>query len=475
MSDGTARMVRGENEMTTAMILKLGSVVAVVSFVACGPASGVDDDSRPTTEGVLPAGDSVRHRSSDVLALLPEGNKKRKLLLDCTACHQLDVSRVFVDGDPRTEREWRESLERMREFGGVETATPLISPGRDAAATSAWLSSVLVHPPAPSTGITPPHGAEITAFPFPYASDLPHDVALEPDGTVLVTGMFTHEMMRLDPDDGSWTPFEIPVPEANPRAVEVDSIGDWWVLLGAPGKIARYRVDEGAWDTWDIGMYGHSLRLDGRGRVWFNGHFTRHPSVFGWLDIESGTVSTIDVPDEPPPEADHPMPYGLRVADDGTVWGTELRGGRLFAHDPGTGTTTVYAMPEPHSGPRRPAVDAAGRVWIPEYAGNRLTVFDPARVQFSSFRLPITDALPYVAEVDRRTGIVWIGTAAADAVLSFDPAEKKFTVYPMPHEGALVRHLVVDPTRGDVWAAYGAYPGIAPSIVRIRPAGSGPK
>lgn len=432
-----------------------------------GPAGAASPRSAAHAEGGSTA--PAVHRSSDVLALLPDGPQKRRFILDCSGCHQLDASRMFADGAPRSEDEWRVIVQRMRQIGGASSASPLVSPDRDAAGTAAWLVEHLHAPPPPGAGVPVPEGAEITPFPFPHENDLPHDLAVEADGDVIVTGMFTHRMVRLDPSNGSWTDVPIPVGGANPRAIEIDAAGDWWVLLGGPGKIARYRAGDDEWDTWDIGMYGHSLRLDGHGRVWFNGHFTREPALIGWLDIASGRVRTVEIPYSPPPDIEHPMPYGLRASDDGTVWGTELWGGRIYEHDPGTRTTRVHKMPEPHSGPRRPGVDADGRLWIPEYAANRLTSYDPATAEFRSFEFPLPDVLPYVVDVDRRTGHVWVGTAAADVVYRFAPDSERFTAYPMPTEGALIRHLVIDEERGEVWAAYGAFPGAAPLIVRIRP------
>lgn len=444
------------------------ALMATLTLVTLSGCVGTPSaDAQPQDSAARPVA-----ASSDVLALLPDGPEKRKFVMDCTGCHQLDADRAFSNGIPRSESDWRGIVERMRQMGGADGESPLVSPARDPAATARWLARHLDDPPTPRARVSPPAGAEITPFLFPFPQDLPHDLAVESDGSVIVTGMFTHQMLRLDPTDSSWERFAIPVPGANPRAVEVDAGGNWWVLLGGPGKIARYTVEDDAWDTWDIGMYGHSLRLDDAGRAWFNGHFTRHPSIIGWLDIASGAVTTVEIPNEPAPEADHPMPYGLRVSADGRVWGTELRGGRLFSYAPDTGAMTVHPMPEPHSGPRRPAVDADGGVWIPEFAANRLTRFDPGTGEFRSFAFPLPDVLPYVAEVDRRTGLVWVGTAAADVVFSFDPASERFTAYPMPTRDALIRHLVVDEARGEIWAAYGAFPGIPPRIVRIRPPGS---
>lgn len=457
-------------ETLTRLMIR-GRSVAVVPFALLGACDVVPDANARVP---LVSGRTGVQASSDVLALLPDGPEKRKFLMDCTGCHQFDAERAFPNGIPRSEADWRDVVARMLPMGGTGGESPLISPDRDPGSTARWLAEHFYAPPESAESPAPevPPGAEITPFLFPFPEDLAHDVAVDAAGGVIVTGMFTHQMLRLDPADGSWERFAIPVPGANPRAVEIDADGDWWVLLGGPGKLARYRVADGDWDTWDIGMYGHSVRLDEAGRVWFNGHFTRHPTIIGWLDTATGVVSTAEIPNEPAPEADHPMPYGLRVAPDGRVWGTELRGGRLFSYDPDTGATSVHPMPEPHSGPRRPAVDADGRLWIPEFAGNRLTRFDPATGEFRSFEFPRSSVLPYVTEVDRRTGLVWIGTAAADLVYSFDPASEGFTAYPMPTSDALIRHLVVDEERGEVWAAYGAYPGIAPRIVRIRPPGA---
>ena len=216
-------------------------------------------------------------------------------------------------------------------------------------------------------------------------------------------------------------------------------------------------------------MYPHSIGRDARGRVWFNGHFTRDPEQIGYLDEATGQVRTFQVPAHPAlASAGGPVPYDLQVAGDGRVWMTELQGNRLVSFDPDAERFELFEMPTPWSGPRRFDLDAAGALWIPEYAGNALTRFDPSTKRFKRYPLPIPDALPYVVRVDRARGRVWIGTGAADAVLRFDPAAERFTVHPLPTRGALVRHLAVDPRTGDLWAAYGASPGIPPKILRVR-------
>ena len=215
-------------------------------------------------------------------------------------------------------------------------------------------------------------------------------------------------------------------------------------------------------------MYPHSIQQDTWGRIWFNGHFTKEPELIGYLDPATGQVRTFQVPNTPElRKGAGPIPYDLRIAPDGSVWGTELHGNRIFRFDPESERFETYTMPTPHSGPRRADFDAQGNFWIAEYAANKLARFDPKTKTFREYALPIPDALPYITRVDQKTGTVWIGTGAADALLGFDPRTEKWTVYELPTRGALVRHIDIDPRTGDVWAAYGAAPGVPPKIALL--------
>jgi streptogramin lyase len=285
---------------------------------------------------------------------------------------------------------------------------------------------------------------------------------------VLITGMFTHRLYRLDPKAGSFSEVAIPVEKANPRAIDIDSLGRAWVVLGMPNKLAVLGRDS-SWRSFDVGMYPHSLAIGRRGEVWFNGHFTREPELIGSVDAESGKVETKVVPAHPTlgQAPGGPIPYEIRVGPDGRVWGSELIGNRIFAYTPETGRFEVYPLPTPHSGPRRFDLDSKGNLWIPAYSANLLVRFDPSTRQFTEIPLPISDAAPYVVRASPRDGALWIGTGAADVLLRYDPAIRRFETYPLQSRGALVRHLAIDPRTGAVWAAYGASPGIPARIARV--------
>jgi virginiamycin B lyase len=412
-------------------------------------------------------------QSSDWLTLLPDGAEKRAFVIDCTGCHQFGEQQARPNGRWRSEAQWAEAVVRMLQYAGATTGFPVISAQRDPGATAAWLAAYLRGDPprGRDTARALPPGASITEFPLPEAGDLPHDLAIDSAGRVIVTGMFTDRMYVLERDSTRFAHVAIPVPRANPRAVEIDASGNWWVVLGQPKQIARYMPNLKTWHTFNVGVYPHSLALDGSGRAWFNGHFTRSPELIGFVDGGGEVITTLEVPPHPTlaPGPGGPIPYEIRAAPDGRIWGSELVGNRIFGYDPAKRSFIVRSLPDAASGPRRFDIDQNGMLWIPAYAANALLRFDPASATFESFPLPLRDAVPYVVRIDRGNGTIWIGTSAADAVLSFDSRTRRFAVYQLPSTGALVRHLAIDPTTHDVWVAYGAAPGIAARIARLRP------
>jgi streptogramin lyase len=408
--------------------------------------------------------------ASQLLRLLPDGEEKRRFTLDCTGCHTFDARIAALSGRGRTSVEWDSATHRMLRYAGATSNFPVISAAREPASTGEWLARWITDSSLATVAPSPPRGsAKVREYMMPVAQDLPHDVAVDATGKVVITGMFSHRIYRLDPATGALETFDIPVERANPRAVVIDDRGAWWVLLGAPRSIARRDPGSGEWKTYAIGMYPHSIGVDRAGRVWFNGHFTRDPEQLGFVDPASGAVTIRDVPPHPTMAkiAGGPIPYELRIAPDGSIWISELGGNRLVRHDPERNTFRVFDMPTPHSGPRRFDFDAQGALWIPEYAGGRLTRLDAKSGRFTQWDLPVKDAAPYVVRVDRQRGDVWIGTGAADAVFRFDPRTAAFTTYELPTRGALVRHLDIDPRTGTVWAAYGASPGIPARVARI--------
>jgi streptogramin lyase len=316
-------------------------------------------------------------------------------------------------------------------------------------------------PPYRVTGPAATGRAEVRTYLLDRANDLPHDIAIDSGGRVVVTGMMSHQMLTLDTSSGRWTAVPIPVPAANPRALDVDAAGRWWVALGRPRMVARHDPRSGEWLVAEAGVYAHSVALAPDGGAWLNGHFSKDPAVIARVDTVRRAVETLALPNHPTLSTDPggPIPYELRVGRDGVVWTSELQGNRLVGYDPARRMSTVIDMPEPDMGPRRFDIDSSGALWVPAYAANELVRVEPRATgpaRIDRFPLPIPNLLPYVVRMDPRRGGLWLGTGAGDVVLHFAPATRTFTKYALPDTGAIIRHLTVAPRSGDVWLAYGS-------------------
>ncbi len=402
----------------------------------------------------------------ELLALLPDGPTKRQFIIDCTGCHTFHSGIAYPGGKKRTEAEWSIAIAKMLGFAGPESGFPVISSHASADSTARWLAASLpaaMPSPKPRTP-----AAEVQEFMLPAPNDLPHDVAILEDGKVLITGMFTNGMYVLDPADGSFSTVNIPVARANPRAVELDRDGKWWIVLGNPQMVAVYDPSKLEWKTHEVGMYPHSIALDSAGAAWYNGHFTVNPELIG--RVANGATRTFEVPAHPvkSAQAGGPVPYELRTARDGGIWGSELQGNRVFRFDPRTEKFRTWDLPTSHAGPRRLDVDARGNVWIPQYGVGNIALLEPATDKITEIALPISNTAPYIARVDNKRNVVWIATGAGDVVFRYDPATKRFTSFELPATGALVRHMAIDQRNGDVWLAYSASPGIPSRVARVR-------
>jgi streptogramin lyase len=445
---------------------------AAAAAVAAGIVAPQAARPAPSVPRIIAPAQDTLSASSRWLNLLPDGETKRRFILDCTGCHQFDERTARPAGKPRSEAEWSAAVARMLGYAGPTTGFPVISSAQEPATTARWLAASLGErtPSGDVDRVSPLTGA-VTEYLMPGPQDLPHDVAVEESGRVVVTGMFTHTMHVLDTAAGAFSQVDIPLEKANPRALEIDAGGRWWAVLGGPGQVARY--DGLAWKTFDVGMYAHSIALDSSGSAWVNGHFTRDPEIIAQI-APDGSVRRVELPLHPVmgKAPGGPIPYEIRAAPDGTIWMSELQGNRIVSYDPASGRSAAYEMPTPYSGPRRFDIDSVGTLWIPAYAAGSLVRFEPRTGAFREYPLPIRDALPYVVRIDHGTGTVWIGTGAADALLAFTPGTGSFRAVRLPSRGALIRHLAVDPRNHDVWMAYGESPGKQPArIARFRARG----
>jgi virginiamycin B lyase len=478
-------------------VLEQGSGIEVTEFTASDGRFAIDDlrpgryrvtahatGWRPATRelsGDAASSDLVLEPKADfhedlsgaqIMRLLPDGDRKRELLIACTGCHQFDYKRLTQLGPLKDEAGWRAVFPKMRAYDTYD----LLPPDFDEAAYAAWLAEHLtldrvkeLPPPAP----VPPGvaRARYTEYPVPTRPELPHDLVIGPDRRIWITAFMTDAIWALDPASGRFQTYPVtdePGVGADVRALEFDRDGMLWTLLGRTEAMVRLDPMSGKFQTYDIGCYAHSLAIDSRGDVWFNDYFSA-PERIGVIDGDTGRVTTFDIPSAGLTEAQgKPLPYGLQVDANDVLWNTTLSGNTLVRFDIATGESKLYHMPTANSGPRRPGIGPDGSVWIPEYAAGKLARFDPETESFEEFDPGLSSLGPYDVAVDQRTGEVWLSGTQNSTILRFDPGTRRFLEYPWPTRPGYVRHLAVDPETGDVWSAYSAFPEDDPKLVRLQ-------
>lgn len=416
----------------------------------------------------LPPTADIRDQVSGAewLSVLPDDTQTRQFILDCQGCHQLGWPRKAYNGWP-TETQWQASIRKMLSFYGPQSGFPIIGP-LDVEETAAWLAHYLTaetQPPLPQPVTAQAAKVRMTEYDFPGAG--PHDLVLDSNGQIIITGMFSHNMYSLDPESGEFTRYALK-PNANPRALELDAEGNWWIVFGSPHQLALFDPLTAEFETYSIDMYAHSVALDSEGNAWVNGHFLSDPGKVIRVSPD-GSRLVFDIPDNNVSNlAGLPISYEIRVGPDNMVWVSDLNWNRIYKLHPETGEVAYYEFPHDTSGPRRFDIDADGKLWIPEFSGGRLAMFDPVTETFTEWEVPTKNAEPYVVKIDHQRGLVWIGYAAGNRVASFDPLTETFVEYPLPTPYALIRHMAIDSGNGDVWVSYHHVPTSDDKIVRLQ-------
>ena len=78
--------------------------------------------------------------ASQLLHLLPDGDEKRRFILDCAGCHTFDARIVAAGGRARTAAQWDSATHRMLSYAGATTGFPVISAAREPVSTAQWLA-----------------------------------------------------------------------------------------------------------------------------------------------------------------------------------------------------------------------------------------------------------------------------------------------------------------------------------------------
>ncbi len=467
-----------------------------------------------------------------VLDRFDDPAQREELKRQCTYCHQQGSLHTRL---VRGETEWRKVLALMGRMGGIvsrdlreripEVFDGAYDPARAVPTlTAGWDQPDFAPPPAPEV-----RRAVIEEWELGGRASVQHDLTVHPDGRIYSVDMSQDLLYRLDPrvpgglreswaipDDGLplggvFAPVAAPdVPTANahvgPHSLQVAPDGAVWITLALGNRLARFDPQTERFEMVALrrGYYPHTLRFDPRGRIWYTIAASNH---LGMYDPASGEHREMRLPAGNLSQTvtlrllpallwlgrhvdlrsaagegdglDMPIPYGIDVAPDGSVFFSQLNEHRIGRVD--SDSFALEMIDTPFPAPRRLRFDSRGLLWIPSFSGSLLARFDPQSGEFRQWEIPIEPRgsdTPYALHVERRSDRVWICGTNSDTLIRFEPEPERFTVYPLPMRVTYTREIDFD-AQGRVWTSNSNGPtwqieGGVPQVIRLDPEALGP-
>ena len=361
---------------------------------------------------------------------------------------------------------------------------------------------------------------EMTEWPIGDGFSQMHDFLLHPNGYIYVGDNLFDRIYELDPETGEYTVYKVPHEPGTrlggilgnrftvfPKMYNYMGVhsfayskkdGNIFITPSMQQALLEFDVSTKEFIVHDMpeGYYPHTIRTDEQDRVWFTNALSSQVAMFNretktfkmydlpargfmeWVYIKAlPLMFSFDPENRPQPSPDRestglPMPYGIDVAPDGTVWAARLYANDLAHIDPETDEITM--IPFPYNGPRRLRVDADGDVWIVAFQDSLLVKYDPRKKQFTSFELPVVNELPYALNVDRHRSVVWVNGNQSDTIMAFDIDSESWKVYPMPRQRFFTRDIEISEEDGAIYTTNSHFPtwqseGGVPTLLRITP------
>ncbi len=442
---------------------------------------------------------------------------KKRFQLNCAFCHQ--QASPFMRNE-RSEQEWLSVIERMNRYGA---RLPDADHQRVAQLLQQEYRALREHPktiPAPPPWEGHLSSVEMTEWPIGDGFSQMHDFLLHPNGFVYIGDNLFDRLYELDPNTGAYTVYKVPhSPDATLGGIMGNRFtvfpkmnnymglhslayakkdGNIFITPSMQQALLEFDVTTKKFTTHTMpgGFYPHTIRADAQDHLWFTlalssqvAMFDRDSATFTLYDLPARSAKEwlifktlpimfkIDPKHRPTPTPDNestglPMPYGIDVAPDGTVWVARLYANDLARIDPATGEVTMIDFP--YQGPRRLRIDGAGKLWIVAFQDSLLVSYDPQTGQFEHYELPVINEIPYALNVDKKRGVVWVNGNQSDTVLAFTIATKTWQVFPLPRQRFFTRDIEINEADGAIYTTNSHFPtwqseGGLPTLLRIRP------
>ena len=460
--------------------------------------------------------------------LLPGRDDLRKeFMAQCGFCHQ--QGSAFLRRE-RSAQEWEETIARMVRYGArLSSAAQKELP----AVLEAHWKEIQAHPDKVPAGTPWPQalsGAAISELAIGDRFSQMHDLLRHSNGMVYVGDNLQDRLYEIDPQTGAYAGYRIPAEPGDALGgllagrlrdfpkhetyqgihslVEAPRDGHIFITPSYQRRLIEFdpRTKRFKAHAMDGGFYPHTVRVDGKDRVWFTLALSNQVAMF---DRASQTFRTYDLPFRGLMEritvkltplifkligwglpitnwvkvdavsTGVPLPYGIDITPDGKVWIARLHTQEIGRIDPETGTVTM--IPTPLKNPRRLRTDRDGNLWIAMFSESAILRYEPASGRFTPFELPVEPRgsdTPYALNVDRERHQVWVNGTNSDSVHRLDIATGQWTHFPLPRRATFTRDVEFMPD-GRVLLSGASFPSwhiedAQPTLIQLSPGGKAP-
>ncbi len=353
-------------------------------------------------------------------AELPEGPAKGLVQATCLSCH--GARNITRSAGYSSTDEWRKVMGSM------------VTMSEDDAVTIA--EYLLEHfPENPERRPTLVEGnleIEFEEWTVPTLGQRSRDPIEAGDGSIWWTGMWGNLVGHLDPETGEMKEYPLP-PGARPHSIVPDEKGYIWYTGNSNATIGK--LDPGTGEIIEYKTKGrdpHTATFHPNGKLFFT---SQGAGMLGRLDPRNGEIKEIDT---------ESRPYGIQVADDGTVWVAYNGTNKIGALDPESMEVKYYDLPEARSRVRRLGLSSDGMVWFVNSSMGRIGRLNPGTGEIKEWDSPSgVRSHPYaLAVIDDK---VWYNESGMrpDALVRFDPETEKFQSWAIPSGVGIVRNMWV--------------------------------
>ena len=351
---------------------------------------------------------------------LPEGPGKELVEAACTSCHS--ASAIMRSAGYDTPERWQEVFASM-----------MTLPEDEAQAIARYLAEHFPEKPERRPVLVPGDvEIDIKEWTVPTLGQRSRDPIEAPDGSIWWTGMWASLVGRLDPVTGETKEFPLP-PAARPHSIVPDQDGNIWYTGNSNGTIGMLDPATGEITEYDTQAGDpHTATFHPNGLLYFT---AQRAGMLGRLDTKTGELTEIET---------ESRPYGIQVANDGTVWVAYNGVNKIGALDPESMEVRYYTLPDPASRVRRLGLSSDGMVWFVNSTMGRIGRLNPATGEIKEWDSPSGPAShPYaLAVIDDK---IWYNESGMrpDALVRFDPETEKFQSWAIPSGVGIIRNVWV--------------------------------